>query len=339
MFAHAIAQIEPPIAGVHLLWTGPQVWVFSPGGWTIQRRRHQPQRTAFTCAGFDAAGLATLRKEREARLPFGVATLRDGNWLAPVAGASRAKAPACEVATLELDAPQSSVRVQVNAGAAFATALRDGKVVDTAGPSSAGQATLALEGHALDTIVVYARKPATLAFCIPSSKGESPRAWADVPAIVEGLQLPLRELMPAVVDEYAEARSRLLDGETLDPAGFAGVADMLRAAAVACGPPRPIDVTLLTRETPGEVAQEMAALDLLRVLAVDPTWRRALGFGWFDRDPALVPGERYDYRITGSFPAEDLGDRVYGFHMMPSQTTLPADLYLGELRVRLAQPG
>ena len=66
------------------------------------------------------------------------------------------------------------------------------------------------------------------------------------------------------------------------------------------------------------------ALDPLRVLMSHPTWRRVLGFGWFDDDPALVPGQVYEYRITGSFPAEDLADRVYGFHTAPRSTPLPA---------------
>lgn len=321
------------------MWAGPPVWVFAPGGWKIERRPHRPTRSEDSCEGFDKAKVATLRIERESRLSFGVVTLRDGEWLEPVVGAGRGKVPACEIVRLELGQPRSSIRVEVTAAAAFALAMRDGKVVDTAGPSRSGSAVFTLEGDRVDTVAVYARKLASISFCISKSKGEGNREWSDATTLVDGLNLPIRELMPELVDEYGEAKSRLLDFEEIDEAAFARAADLFRTTFAACGPARPIDITLLCREQPSEPTFEAAALDPLCVLATDPTWRRAFGLGWFDRDPALVEGARYDYRITGRFPAEDLADRVYGLHMLPSETTLPAEFYFGDLRVRLAEPG
>jgi hypothetical protein len=32
MFAYALGQVEPPMVGIHLLWTGPQAWFYSPCG-------------------------------------------------------------------------------------------------------------------------------------------------------------------------------------------------------------------------------------------------------------------------------------------------------------------
>jgi hypothetical protein len=84
--------------------------------------------------------------------------------------------------------------------------------------------------------------------------------------------------------------------------------------------------------------EELAALDPLRVLHVHPKWRRVLGFAWFDKDPALQIGSTYEYRVTGFFPKEDSIDQVYGFHTVPSSTTLPAEFYLSGLRWRLPQP-
>jgi hypothetical protein len=82
----------------------------------------------------------------------------------------------------------------------------------------------------------------------------------------------------------------------------------------------------------------LCALDPLRSLLLSPRWRRAMGFAFFDADPALVPGQAYEYRLTGAFPADETTDRVFGFHTIPSTTPLPADFHLGGVRVRLAQP-
>ena len=67
----------------------------------------------------------------------------------------------------------------------------------------------------------------------------------------------------------------------------------------------------------------MRALDPIRVMLAHPTWRRALGFALFDDDPALVPGETYEYRISATFPAEDVLDPNHGFATVPSGTLLP----------------
>ena len=80
------------------------------------------------------------------------------------------------------------------------------------------------------------------------------------------------------------------------------------------------------------------ALDPIRTLLPHPKWRRVLGFGWFDEDPSLDVGESYEYRITGFFPIEDLTDRIYSFHTIPSHTALPSEFYLGNLRIRISQP-
>ena len=95
---------------------------------------------------------------------------------------------------------------------------------------------------------------------------------------------------------------------------------------------------LLMRERPDEDPQELGALDPIRVLLIHPRWRRVLGFAWFDSNPALVPGQAYEYRVQGGFPTRDLLDRVVGFHTVPSQTALPSEIYLGDVRVRFPQP-
>ena len=63
-----------------------------------------------------------------------------------------------------------------------------------------------------------------------------------------------------------------------------------------------------------------------------------MGFALFDSDPALVPGESYEYRISATFPAEDVLDRNHGFATVPSGTLLPTDFSLDGVRLRLPQP-
>ena len=109
---------------------------------------------------------------------------------------------------------------------------------------------------------------------------------------------------------------------------------MLRAA----GPPRPSAFALLLREEPDTDADEVRALDPIRVLLAHPTWRRALGFAYFDDDPALVAGETYEYRISADFPAEDVRDPDHGFSTVGSGVVLPTDFTLDGVRLRLPQP-
>ncbi len=243
----------------------------------------------------------------------------------------------CEVITLELDAPQPFVRVLAEANSSFAVALRDGKAI-AGGREITGAATHELAAEGIDTVVVYARGLTAVTWCVQRTDG-SDDGWNGV-SVVAKLQLPIRPLMPLADEaaELAEARSRLLPDESIDADEFGHLAQLIRGMVVAAGTRRPIDHTLLIKSDQEMDAEEMAALDPLRAVLPHPTWRRALGFSWFDRDPALVPGQRYEYRVSAGFPAADLVDSVYGFHTVPVGTVLPADMFLGELRLRLPQP-
>ena len=92
------------------------------------------------------------------------------------------------------------------------------------------------------------------------------------------------------------------------------------------------------REEPDADAEEVRALDPIRVLLAHPTWRRALGFALFDDDPSLVPGQAYEYRISATFPDEDVRDPNHGFATVPSGTLLPTDFTLDGVRLRLPRP-
>ncbi|WP_434047572.1 MULTISPECIES: hypothetical protein [Sorangium] len=353
LFARAIPQVEPPIVGVHLLWSGPHAWLYSPAGWTIQRRQGAP-RPRWDCVSLTADQLAALRARRELRIRLGVLTDRVGAAPAPllaaagslaaagaaVAGAavaaSAAGAAPWEVITVELDSPSDGVRIPVQATASLAVALRDGKVV-AGGRAVAGNTAHELVAAGIDTVVVHARGLTALGVCVSLAREDD---WRDA-ATIARLQLPLRELDPELTsadDEYDAAKRRLLPGETLDRGELEHLTGILRKVVAAVGPPRPIDMTLLLRDDPELRHDELVALDPLRAVIAHPRWRRVLGFAHFDADPALVPGQVYQYRVSGGWPEADLTDRVVGFHTAPATTQLPAELSLGDVRVRFSRP-
>ena len=266
MFIHAISEVSPERKGIHVLWAGPRAWLYSPEGWTIQRRLYQRPRAQLDCVQLNSGLVELLRKRHEMWTRHGVLTIRQGFWVAPLAATafSAASAPKCEVITLDLAAPQTFVRVEVEASASFAVALRDGKVV------AGGTVVSALAAHQLvapeiDRVVLYVMGLKTFGMCV---QPEDVEGWKGVKA-VKKLQLPLGELMPELTDadaEFKEAESRLLPGETLDRGEFESLMETLRLMVKMDGPPRPIDLTLLLREKPDEDPQELCALDPIRAL-------------------------------------------------------------------------
>ena len=319
--------------------------MYAPGGFTVQRRVARPP-SARDCERLDAVAIDTLRQVREQVLSFGVVTLRDGVWLNDVddldPGGEAAHTPT-EVFRVDLDADHRIVEVTVSAKLSFVVALHDGRVVGAAGPE-AGPASYRIRAPRLDTVVIYTLDPTSLLVCvdfIEDPTGAPPDDWHDVAPIVRGLTMPFRELMPVLqsdTDELAEARSRLLPGEDIGADEFARLAAVVRPMLTAAGPPRPSELALLVREDPAADPDEARALDPVRLMLAHPTWRRALGFGLFDGDTALVPGETYEYRVSATYPAPDVHDTCHGFATVPSGTLLPADFALGGPRVRVPRP-
>lgn len=343
MYAHGIAQVDLNALGIHLLWMGPHSWVYSPFGWFIQRRKYR-EKWERICDRVD--DFARIRSEREIRLRFGILSLRDGIWPTSIFSIAGIKGPSeiqqCDVFTLELDEPQKNVEVFIQARKSFAFALREGKVIAVSGDPVYAQATYHLSGIAIDTVILYCLYPISIQFCIRVPLSKELEEWSDAEYIVSNLQLPIKELMTnlnSFNDECAVAMSRLLPGEIFNNKEFSNLADILRASvSLASSPPRPIDQVLLIRNDLKSVFEELIALDPVRIPFINPKWRRILGLSWFDNDPSLEIGETYEYRITGFFPEQDLTDKIYGFHTIPSKTLLPSEFFLHDLRLRLPQP-
>jgi hypothetical protein len=338
LVAHAIAQVDAAVRGIHVLWSGPVGWGYAPSGYLVERRTQIP-RPQWQCVALDAAGLTRLRHDAEIASVLGPIRVHAG--AAPVtlpAGAPPAPG-AWEVLTVELVIASDAVRVVVNAKWSQAVAFAGGKAV-AASPLTKGALVWEATASQIDAVRVYAQGLGDARVCADRS---GPESWSDATTVAT-LQLPLVELDPALGGPAGEldlARKRLVPGETMAAGELADGLELIRAL-VTGRVARPIDHTLLVEDDPvdGERVQptELSGLDPLRALLASPRWRRVLGLAYCDRDPALVIGTRYQYRVRASFPALERDDRVLGFHTVPSQTLLPAKLALAGAQVRLAQP-
>ena len=156
---NALAQIEPPHIGIHLFWIGPFSWVYSPGGWNIQRRVFS--RRASHCEGIGEQEIARIRIEREWQLPIG--------WLSYRTGQFDDITPA-EIFRLDLSKPTSFVRLIIKAKLGFSFALYRGKVVAEIKPKQDGVFETHLMATAIDAVVSYLLAPESIRYCIQPEK-------------------------------------------------------------------------------------------------------------------------------------------------------------------------
>jgi hypothetical protein len=336
----AIPRLDPGAAGIHLVWAGPELTPLATGGYTVRRRPHLALKTTSVCAVFDSARLAALAAVRVTADELGVMLLHDWRPQAtapgelPVAHASNFP---WSVFTQELTAATQRVTVTCTAASAFAIAVSHGKAVAVSA-LSAGSA--GLPGSDIDTVVVYAMRPAALTICsvVPAEPERDQASWAAADVLASGLTLPLHEADPSLHNEtmeLARARERLVGNETLTDQEAAHLADALRqGAADLTG--RPCDRVLLDRVDVTDPLQETLFSTRIGLLTLDPRLRRVLGFGFADR--TAVAGQAYDYLVSGSFSAADLSDDVYDVHQIPSGTALPSAFRIRDVGFRFGGP-
>jgi hypothetical protein len=323
----AIPDVEAGRGVVHLAWSGPTAWLYAPGGWQIQRRRGG--RIVWRCEMLTGAVLAALRETHLIRFPLGLARHSTGTVPQPLAGPPTAEA--CEVFAFELDAPTDHVRIDLDGKKSWAFGFRGGKAVAVSPPvAGGGRHTLVAPG--IDRILLYAQVATTIGVCVGSAAGAGD--WQDVAK----LQIPLREVDPSLTSVAAEralARSRLAPGDAITDDELDHLAAIVRPV-LQLGT-RPSAACSWISGGDADPA-ELAAIEPLRVALIHPRWRRVLGFAWTDRDPALVVGAVFEYRVIGAFPAADLSDVIAGFHTVPATTAIPARFALGDVAIALPQP-
>lgn len=360
MYAAAISRLEGSTAdGIHLVWSGPDRWIYSPRGYTILRRRAQrvaPQ----LCDVLDGARLETLHREHVMPFAFGAARFRRGDCpggLAPLrrddrTGPGRAReprvmaraaSPTCSRYRFDLADTQRVVAVRLATSAMLAIALRGDQVLQARQVSSPeGQCAAVFTAAAIDRVIVYCPRSSGVQICIVSAEDWShlDRSWSERDVLVRLLQLPVREINPQATtpaEELAMAHSRMLDPAAIGPAEMERIADHIRPL-VRFEPGPPALVAGAERETLDEQFLEHDPLTTAMLPGIEADGRRLLGLAHRDAS-ALVPGETYDYRIIGWFPEIDLRDRLLTFARVPTGSAVPDRVLLGDVLVRLPAPG
>ena len=281
------------------------------------------------CADLRDAALAQLHRERELDTPIGLATLRDGTWQHPAGGSPGT----AEVLSVDLREPTPMATVAMPGPNWTAYALQQGRVV-AAGPAQTAPGQLILTAPAIDRVVVHAQHADALAG-LRLRRHRAGGGWSHVADV----QLPLREADPSLADERTSGTARAAGsspGEDLDQPTFRELAT--RSARSSSGTAARFDrSTARSRPDPDSPDTILGALDPLKLALLDPVVRRALGLAYFDDDPALVLGETYQYRVSAKYPSDAERARP-GFHTVPVGAQVPADFFLGDVRVRLSQP-
>jgi hypothetical protein len=348
----------------------------SEGGYDIQRRVAIQQKQFETCVTLTAEQLADLRATSEfgttlGDFLYGAASgftlissaamadyFEDGPQGATAVAvdtairsqvrASSATAlaavsrPGLERIILELLEPTTAVRFTSVAETVSAYALRDGKVVQVAESTSAGDPTGTLESIDIDTVVLYTLGLEQLGVCVALPNPEDAESWSKVPYLVRGLTLPVVQVDPTLTSpaaELAAAHSRLFATETLSSTQFDALTASLRIGASHPELGRDGERILLMRDTTDDPFSDISFGGQLTILQVHPQWRRVLGFGWADLEKTgLTVGQDYEYRITGRFNTAALNDRIYDVHDVPSNAVLPTRFFIGDVAFRFAQP-
>src|SRR5262245_15083994 len=196
ILASAMPVVDPTATGVHLAWLGPATHPHSLKGWTIERRL--ATRLESACQKIH---IGRILAPEERAVDLGRVILAPGVF--PVGDAPGT------VCVVELAAPVAGLHGTVQGAIACIVGLRHGKAVYARGPLSG---PFDLGPSPLDRIVIHLTAVnADTGVEICRDRYET-SDWTGADRVAS-LQLPLREFM-GPIDEAAEARARLLPGET-----------------------------------------------------------------------------------------------------------------------------
>ena len=182
IFASAIPVVEPGTTGVHLSWCGPPTCLYSPKGWKVERRPHQPDRPS-VCERV-TVGRVTRPEERVVGL--GAVVLAPGAF--PVGGAPGT------VCSFDIAVATGGLHGTIRAAIAVLVGYRHGKAVAAIGPLSGD---FMLGPQPVDRLVVYltATNPDTnIEICRPDTAHDD---WSAATLVAER-QLPVTELSPVL---------------------------------------------------------------------------------------------------------------------------------------------
>ena len=305
--------------GIHLLWSPPYPTGYCLDGFTIERRRVDEQER-FRCFDINPIDFQRARDQ-------GFTDILDARiWASPTDQLNPSSAPwSCRV---ELRATHHDLRLNSpDALCAFA-ARADGTVVD--GRSFTGM-SCRLTGAGIAVVWIITNTPKSEIKICGDEAGL--KDWENARELVKSLQVPFRNVNPAtpgLTEEQQLAKHRAepesLDGDFTEVSRY-GNAAYSREFGVSAW-----------RTTTHDPDTERSRWDtsplgfVVATSAVDPAWRRALGFAFLDNID-LTDGAIYDYRISGLVPRADRDERRLDFHTIPRGQTLPRRFRLTDLDV------
>lgn len=373
--AHAISNREGSERdGIHLLWSGPSDWGYSPTGFDILRRPAM-EYGLDRCEILEGSALQRLQERNSLTFPLGEARFRTaGPFQSPFSTPGSAPAtelsgdvaimqrtldrpgpsperlpgellavvtPYSEVYTLIFDIPQPHVRLRVASERIVAVAFRNGKaILGKEATSPALDCRVEFIAPHIDRIVLYSASVKRLEVCVLTDHDRQRLGdWSGAKVLVRGLQMPVADCNPTLgspAEELEEARSRLLRGEAISDSDFADFAGVMRGLALRAGG-RPGDIILRDRRKTKDAFHDYRLLDLALLATIEPAGRRMMGLGYLDQDD-LIADAAYDYRITGRWPEADLTDTVLGFENVPTGTNLPCSFHMAATRLDLPEP-
>lgn len=316
---HGISRIDGGAHdGIHLFWSPPFPTGHSLDGFTIFRRAAKDGRK-LQCVDLS---VGVLREARE----HGVTHVQGLTlWTRPVPGTADQK-PAW---SYRIDLGRTAGRVDLSGIACVCAfgARSDGTVID--GQLFNG-GDCSLRGALLATVwVVVDSMKASFKLCMDLPDADS---WRSAQAIVKNLQVPFRSVNAEVASEAEELA--LAAHRALPDVLGGSFSELSRFANLALERPHGVPAFRVVAGRLGGAQDnwDLAPYALAVSAIVIGEWNRGLGFAHLDRAD-LVPGEAYDYRITGSVPRADRDELRFDFHTVPRHYRLPQCFVLGPVTI------
>ena len=222
------------------------------------------------------------------------------------------------------------VRMEAGYGAYMLIAFSQGKAVySEIVPTSTTPSSIILENKFIDKLHLYTKVELKhLKICLEEDKSfeEEEKEWSTEAYLVKGLQLPLKSfntLLNNNNDEDNLAQSRMIGAEVFDATAFRKMAELMNTTGKDPDKVTPMEFFTRTKERVEDPPIDINTWPYGISTVLKPEWRRALGFGFLDKDGNLTVGNAYDYRISGYFRRRDIEEELLSFRTIPVGLKLP----------------
>lgn len=363
----ALADGSVMATGIHLRWDFESNLGFPTGGFDIFRREHlrgdQVCAVFFPRQGGGIDLIASLHPQgigskngpkfvistsRDARLRGGCGKQRDTSLLLPGE----------QTLHIGFDEPMRSVEIRLDISSplpvlveAFWRSDEGNILVDRARAREAadGHLVVRLFADRIDFITLSGTDMLICQVCVVPTADRLTINWPDIPINGEPIFLPVTHpdwagVHPHSPDDSAEVAARLPAAlsQQVREAYQDGFDDELHSMLydlVGMRPQRRFyvdEVGSSDSDLPAPDKLRWQALQLLRLMALDPNLARILGLYW--QDSEVTPGQFYDYQIVGHWGDRLFPGRVYNFDALTVGTPYTNGLTLENIQLNSPNP-